>query len=75
MVLTEVNHVESNHSDRMFLVVESLFGLSLVLIMILSIYNLKLKPSNKIFVTFESYMREEMDNYFKTLNQELSDKL
>ena len=68
MVLTEVNHVESNHSDNMFLVVESLFGLSLVLIMILSIYNLKLKPSNKIFVTFESYMREEMDNYFKTLN-------
>ena len=73
--MTETTSFESDLNDTMFIAAESLFGLTLILIFVLSIYNLKLQPPNKIFVTYESYLREEMEKYFNTLNKDLDDKL
>ena len=73
--MTETTSIESDLNDTMFIAAESLLGLTLILIFVLSIYNLKLQPPNKIFVTYESYLREEMEKYFNTLNKDLDDKL
>ena len=75
LILTETADITSNHSNLLYIICESLFGISLILIFALSIYNFYLKPPNKIFITYESFLREELEKYFKTLNVDLNDKL
>jgi len=55
-------------SKTVFHVCEASVGLAIVIVFVLSAYNFVLAPPNRIFITYEKFLRLSLEEYFKELN-------
>ena len=67
LFLTEMIDFGEN-ADTAFHLCEASVGLALVVVFVLSAYNFVLSPPNRIFITYEKFLRLSLEEYFKELN-------
>jgi hypothetical protein len=67
VVLTEMVDF-GDQSKNFFYVCEGSVGLAALVVLLLSVYNFFLSPPNRIFITYEKFLRLSLDEYFKELN-------
>lgn len=67
ILLTEM--IDFGESTKtVFHLCEASVALAIVIVFVLSAYNFVLAPPNRIFVTYEKYLRLSLEEYFKELN-------
>lgn len=57
------------YSENLFLICAVTIAASVLFIFFLSVYNFILDPPNRIFITYEKFLRLSLDDYFAELNK------
>ena len=50
------------------MVCEIAVAVSIIIVFVLSVYNFLLTPPDRIFITYEKFLRLSLEEYFKELN-------
>ena len=67
-MLTEMIDFGDN-MKTMFHLCEGSVGLAILIVFVLSAYNFVLSPPNRIFITYEKFLRLSLEEFFKELNE------
>ena len=67
ILLTEVIDFGANTSN-IFMISEISVGFAIFIVFVLSVYNFLIAPPNRIFITYEKFLRLSLEEYFKELN-------